>query len=156
MRKVSVGENLIVSLVVYSAMRVGYACINTALAEENVQVNRSMMRKTFLEKGISYASELALCNVTDLERIIDWNIANQMSLYRMSSDMFPWMSEYELTSLPDYSLIRERLNAIGLKVRAHRLRLTFHPGPFNVLASPNSGVVAKTIKELRQHGEVID
>lgn len=137
-------------------MRVGYACINTTLAAEKVQVNRSMMRRTFLEKGISYASGLALRNVTDLERIIDWNIAHRMSLYRMSSDMFPWMSEYELTALPDYSQIRERLNAIGFKVREHGLRLTFHPGPFNVLASPDARVVEKTIKELRQHGEIMD
>ncbi|HEU5146445.1 MAG TPA: UV DNA damage repair endonuclease UvsE [Chryseosolibacter sp.] len=137
-------------------MRIGYACINTKLAEEKVQVNRSMVRKTFLEKGLSYASELALRNVTDLERIIDWNIAHRMSLYRLSSDMFPWMSEYELTALPDYLLIKKRLNDIGLKVREHRLRLTFHPGPFNVLASPDPGVVVKTIKELRQHGEIMD
>lgn len=143
-------------MVVKSGMRIGYACINTTLAEEKVQVNRSMMRRTFLEKGISYASGLALLNVTDLERIIDWNIAHQMSLYRMSSDMFPWMSEYELTALPDYMRIKERLNAIGLKVRAHGLRLTFHPGPFNVLASPDAEVVSKTIKELRQHGEIMD
>lgn len=137
-------------------MRIGYACINSTLAGQKVLVNRSMVKRTFLEKGLSYASELALRNVTDLEKIIDWNIDHQMSLYRMSSDMFPWMSEYELTALPDYSLIKKQLNAIGLKVRKHGLRLTFHPGPFNVLASPDAGVVTKTIKELGQHGEIMD
>lgn len=53
-------------------MRIGYACINTALAEKKICVNRSMVRKTFLEKGIAYASELALKNADDLEKIIDW------------------------------------------------------------------------------------
>ena len=31
-----------------------------------------------------------------------------------------------------------------------------HPGPFNQLASVNEAVVQKTIKELNQHGEMMD
>ena len=137
-------------------MRFGYACINTTLADEKVQVNRSMVKRTFLEKGITYASQLALMNVTDLEKIIDWNIANRLFLYRLSSDMFPWMSEYEISQLPDYSAIAERLRSIGEKVRDSHMRLTFHPGPFNVLASADERVIGRTIKELRQHAEIMD
>ena len=137
-------------------MKLGYACINTALAEENVQINRSMIRKTFLQCGPAYASELALKNVLDLERIIDWNISNGLLLYRMSSDMFPWMSEYEFEDLPDYAAIKQQLAAVGQKAKTHNLRLTYHPGPFNVLATPNPAVVLKTVKELRQHGQIMD
>lgn len=137
-------------------MRIGYACINTTLAREKVQVNRSMIKKTFLERGISYASELALKNVKDLERIVDWNIRNKLLLYRMSSDMFPWMSEYEICDLPDIADIKSTLAAIGDRVRSYDLRLTYHPGPFNVLAAQDQKVVGKTIKELRQHGEIMD
>ena len=137
-------------------MRIGYACINTTLAEEKICVNRSMVKRTFLEKGIAYASDLALKNVTDLEKIIDWNIANGLLMYRMSSDMFPWMSEYEIQDLPDIDLIAQRLSVIGGKARQHQLRLTFHPGPFNVLATNNPSVLEKTVKELRQHGEIMD
>ena len=137
-------------------MRIGYACINTTLAESKIHVNRSMVRRTFLEKGIDHASKLALKNVSDLEKVIDWNISNRLLLYRMSSDMFPWMSEYEISSLPDYYQIREKLAIIGEKVKQNLIRLTFHPGPFNVLAATRPIVVSKTIKELRQHGEIMD
>jgi UV DNA damage endonuclease len=137
-------------------MRIGYACINMTLAEEKIQVNRSMIKKTFVSKGISYASELALKNITDLEKIIDWNISNKLLLYRMSSDMFPWMSEYELTDLPDYQQIKTILAKIGEKAKQHDVRLTYHPGPFNVLATNSEVVLSNTIKELRQHGEIMD
>lgn len=137
-------------------MKIGYACINTALAEHKICVNRSMIRKTFLDRGIGYASELALKNVNDLEKVIDWNFASGILLYRMSSDMFPWMSEYEIAELPDFECIGQRLHAIGEKARQHDVRLTFHPGPFNVLATNNPLVLQKTIKELRQHGEIMD
>ena len=63
-------------------MRIGYACLNTTLAEKRVQINRSMVRRTFVDKGVEYASELALKNVTDLEKIIDLNIANRLLLYK--------------------------------------------------------------------------
>lgn len=137
-------------------MRIGYACINMFLAESKITVNRSMVKKTFQAKGTTYASELALKNVIDLEKITNWNIKNQLLLYRMSSDMFPWMSEYEFSELPDYSEIKAVLSRTGRKAQSNDLRLTYHPGPFNVLATKSADVVRKTIKELRQHGEVMD
>lgn len=137
-------------------MRIGYACINVALSGTGVQINRSMIKRTFAEKGIEYASQLALQNIRDLEKIIDWNIANKIFLYRMSSDMIPWMSEYELTDLPGYAAISKILSRCGEKAKSAGLRLTYHPGPFNVLASRSEDVIRKTLKELRQHGEIMD
>ncbi len=134
----------------------GYACINNTLAEQEIVVNRSMIKKTFLAKGIEQASVTALKNITDFFKVVQWNIENDITFYRMSSDMFPWMSEYQLDDLPDINHIRRQLTRIGTLVREHHHRLTFHPGPFNVLASPNDLVVQKTIKELRQHGEIMD
>ena len=60
-----------------------------------------MIKKTFIEKGIAYASELALKNVWDLLTIVDWNLAHGFGLFRISSDLFPWASEYRMASLPD-------------------------------------------------------
>ena len=41
-------------------MKLGYACINMTLSKDNVSTNRSMIKKTFLQRGITYCSELAL------------------------------------------------------------------------------------------------
>ena len=38
----------------------------------------------------------------------------------------------------------------------HGVRLTAHPGPFNVLVSPNESVVENTIKDLTIHGDIFD
>ena len=43
-----------------------------------------MVKKTFDEKGMSYVSELALANVKDLRKIIQWNSDNGIMMYRMS------------------------------------------------------------------------
>ena len=135
----------------------GYCCINMTLKEEsNTYIGRSMIKRTFTEKGIKYASELTLANVRDLVEIIKWNEKKGIKLYRMSSDMFPWMSEYELKDLPDYKKISTILKGVGNLAKKYGQRLTFHPGPFDVLASINPNVVTKTIRDLNQHGEIMD
>lgn len=135
----------------------GYCCINMTLKEEsNTYIGRSMIKRTFEAKGIKYASELALANVRDMIEIIKWNEKKGIKLYRMSSDMFPWMSEYEFADLPDYKKISNLLRGAGNLADKYGQRLTFHPGPFDVLASLNNNVVKKTVRDLNQHGEIMD
>lgn len=135
----------------------GYCCINTTLQKsEKVTTNRTMIKKTFTERGIQYASELALQNARDLSRIIKWNHENGIKLFRISSDMFPWMSEYELSDLPDYTRIKNILSGCGKLASSYGQRLTFHPGPFDVLASTTPSVVDKCIIDLNKHGEIMD
>lgn len=134
----------------------GYCCINLSLKDQKVTTNRSMIKRTFSDKGIAYASQLALDNVRDLVTIIKWNEQNGIKLYRMSSDIFPWMSEYKLTDLPDFEKISNVLKGAGALAKKYGQRITFHPGPFDVLASLNENVVKKTIRDLNQHGEIMD
>jgi UV DNA damage endonuclease len=70
--------------------------------------------------------------------------------------MFPWCSEYQLKDLPDYDKICNVLKGAGTLTKQYGQRLTFHPGPFSVLASANPDVVAKTIIDLNTHGEIMD
>ena len=137
-------------------MRIGYACINMTLSEQGITTNRGMIRKTFDTKGLPYVSELSLQNVRDLIEVIKWNEKNGINLYRMSSDMFPWSSEYSFDDLPDITKIKNIMSGLGNLVKQYGHRLTFHPGPFNVLASPNEDVVRKTVSELNKHSEIMD
>lgn len=139
-------------------MNIGYACINMTLGEQTPRIttNRSMVKKTFTQKGISYASELALQNSRDLFEIIKWNVANGIKLFRISSDMLPWASEYNVEDMPDFTKISNILKGCGTYAKDNGLRLTSHPGPFNVLVSPNPKVVENTIKDLELHGKLFD
>ncbi len=137
-------------------MRIGYACLNQSLAEKKVTVNRGMIRKTFDTKGIGYAAELIKKNLQDLLAVIQWNYEEGINFYRMSSNMLPWMSEYELEELPDFAEIKKLLEEAGRLAKTYDQRLSFHPGPFNVLPSAKEEVVKKTIKELNQHAALMD
>jgi UV DNA damage endonuclease len=142
------------------AINLGYACINFHFSElptkERITTNRSMIRKTFDQKGIVYAGELAEQNVLDLYKILQWNTANGIRFYRMSSDMFPWASEYGVYNLPNIERISALLRKCGEYATATNQRLTFHPGPFNKLTSSNPSVISNTIKDLTVHADVMD
>ena len=115
-----------------------------------------MIKKTFLQKGLDYCSELAYMNVVDMEKIIKWNVQNGIYLFRTSSNVFPWGSEYDLEQLKDIDKIKIVLKRIGDYAKEHGVRLSCHPGPFNVLCSPNPDVVKNTIIDLELHGKVFD
>ena len=138
--------------------KLGYACINMQLAESKPKIytGRSMIKKTFEAKGVDYASELTLANVKDLDRIIDWNILNGYTFFRVSSDLAPWKSEYDWDMLKDLKEIKTYLRSAGVKAKTHKVRLTSHPGPFNVLTSPHEHVVENCIADLTAHGDVFD
>ena len=147
-------------------MNLGYACINMGLSyprewggmprgTQKITTNRSMIRKTFDTRGLEYVSELALQNVKDLNKIIQWNEDNDIKFYRMSSDLFPWASEYDFEDLPDWDEIQEYLIDAGLLAKLYNQRITTHPGPFNKLTSPREQVVINTIKDLEVHGRIL-
>ena len=138
--------------------RMGYACINMQLSSQKPKIytGRSMIKRTFLSKGIEYASQLGLDNCKDLLEIIKWNNENGFNFFRITSNLFPWSSEYKLSDMPDYDEICDILSNVGEYVKENDMRITSHPGPFNVLTSPHPHVVDNCIKDLSIHGEVFD
>ena len=132
-------------------MNLGYACINLELAEKGITTNKGMIRNTFLQKGIQYASELALKNVQALYEILKWNVDHGIKVFRVTSELFPWASEYELEKLPDFPEIRSILEEAG----KFPIRISSHPGPFNKLAGEGT-TLQNTIKDLTIHSKVFD
>jgi UV DNA damage endonuclease len=139
---------------------IGYACINTTLTTQGVCSNRTLRLKTLQEKGYDYVAELILSNLDALQKILEWNAENGYRLYRMSSEMFPFHSHleygYKIEELPNSHLILEKLREIGRFAQATHQRLSYHPGPFNVLASSNPKVIEKTVNELNCHSHILN
>ena len=132
----------------------GYACINQGFSSlpksQRITTNRTMIKRTFHERGIEYASELALQNLRDLHTILEWNLENDIYFYRLSSDIIPWASEYDLIDMPNFGAIHAAALKAGNFARKHGMRLTAHPGPFNKLAAKEERIVNNTVKDLEE------
>lgn len=140
---------------------VGYCCINISLNEgkrrkDQITVNRGMTKKTFETKGLSYVSELAIQNIRDFKKILEWNVENKIFIYRMSSDMFPCIGFYNLEDLPNFNYMVSLLKSIGDYSKEKSVRLSFHPTHFCIPASENPVVVSNAIDELDKHAQIMD
>jgi UV DNA damage endonuclease len=115
-----------------------------------------MVKRTFEQKGMDYVSELALLNAKDIIKILEWNRLNGINFFRLSSALIPWGDNIDITQLKDYKEIKSELKKAGDFAKFWSMRINSHPGPFNVLPSPNESVIQKTILDLELHGKVFD
>lgn len=115
-----------------------------------------MIKKTFDSKGLPYVSELTLQNITDCKKILQYNVSKDISVYRMSSDMFPCIGFYKIKDLPKYDLIKSKMIDLGNYIKSNNIRVSFHPSHFNIIASENPDVVSRSIDELDKHAELMD
>lgn len=151
-----------------SVPRLGYACINTVIQEDSnvpknqrLCVNKSCIEKTFIAKGTEYAVTLAKSNLRTVLKVLKWNEYHGIRLYRMSSDMFPHLTNPKFIHKDEpyaYPLSRfdSLLKKIGKYAREHAHRLTFHPGQYNQIGTNNPAVFKKTVADLSAHAEILD
>ena len=150
-------------------VRLGYACVNMTLTNRpkkaggRVTTSRTA-RKVTWKKGsedpkdwdLELIGEKALLNANDLLHYLQWKKDHKIKLFRLGSELFPWHDQYELHQLPQFNEIAAKLMECGEYARKHGIRVTTHPGPFNVLGSPNPDVVERTIVSLERHSETFD
>ncbi len=139
-------------------MALGYPCMNHTLREHEPprRCNRGMQKRTWNERGLSYASELTLQNFRDLKHILEWNHDHGISFYRITSDLVPWHSQYDLSELPEYETIRDVAYECGAFAMEHGMRLTFHPSHWCKLASESESTVENSLQDLENHGVWLD
>jgi UV DNA damage endonuclease len=131
----------------------GYAAMNRTLRERDppLRCNRNMQKKTWESRGLPYASELTLQNLSDLLAVLRWNVDHDVYFYRCSSTLVPWNSGFALPDLPDYAEISRVAERVGDFVSDHGVRFTFHPDYWCKLASPSADTVARSLTEVENH-----
>ncbi len=138
-------------------LQLGLCCMNMGLREQKPPIfaSRTLRIKTVTEQGVDELKSRALKNLDDLMTLIKWNQQHHIKVFRLSSDIFPHMSN---PMLPFYGFqfAEEKLKAIGALANKYGQRLTFHPGQYNVLGTPNPKYLDKTIIELNRHAEILD
>eukprot|EP00741_Cyanophora_paradoxa_P013143 tig00020675_g12696.t1 len=135
-------------------LRLGYACINELLKEQDIRANRTLVLKTIHKEGVQEAKRRALANVADLKPILEWNERHEIRFFRLGSDLFPFASHKEVGY--DVSFAAAELREVGDLAKRLGHRLTSHPGQYNNLTSPESKIVENSIRELQYHADVFD
>ena len=92
-----------------------------------------------------------------LDKIFDHLEANKIRMYRMSSDLAPYVTHPDMPQFHrQIEECADELAILGKRARKLKLRLSFHPSQFIVLNSPNPVLVQKSIADLAAQSEMLD
>ena len=92
-----------------------------------------------------------------LNKMFDHLEANDIRMYRMSSDLAPYVTHPDMPQFHrQIGDCADELRAIGRRARQLQLRLSFHPSQFIVLNSPDPVLVQKSIADLAAQAEMLD
>lgn len=135
-------------------LELGLCCINTQLRSQKPPVfcSRSCTRKTF---SVEKAKDLALQNIADISKMLEWNEKNKIYCMRLSSDIFPHFTDPE-TDTYSMEFAVNALQEAGKTARQYQHRIVMHPGQYNQVATRNYDTFKKTVDELTHHANILD
>jgi UV DNA damage endonuclease len=128
-------------------LRLGYACLNTLFG--------SPARTTRLKNATpARLRELLAANLDTLEAILRWNDANDIRVFRVSSNTVP-LASHPRACFSWREALGERFAELRDLMRGAGMRLSTHPGPYTVPASADGAIAAAAVRELDYHGELM-
>lgn len=130
-------------------IKIGYACVPTLVP---FRTNRRFLIKNLNQENFNKCVEE---NLTDLKRILDYNLNNEIKLFRISSDIIPFGS-HSKNNYNYKDTFKEKLKAIGEYVISNGIRVSMHPGQYTVLNSETEETVIKAISDIEYHCGFLD
>ncbi len=130
-------------------IRLGYACISETL--EGITTSSNYTYTNYIkEQNNDKLDKIIKSNLLDLEKIIDYNIANNIHFYRLSSKIIPLATKKEVVF--DYLTKYDTYyNFLATKIKKSNMRVDFHPDQFCVLNSTNQEVLENSKEILKYH-----
>ncbi|MEB1809400.1 MAG: UV DNA damage repair endonuclease UvsE [Bacillaceae bacterium] len=134
-------------------MRLGYACQNISLKSKM----RTCRLATVEKEGMAKIKELALLNLKEVLKMVQWNAEQDILFFRLSSDIIPFGSHdiLDWNWWEDEDVLQLTNQIVEIK-QTHDMRLSIHPGQYTVLNSPNENVVSNALKDLAYHARLMD
>lgn len=129
-------------------IRLGYPCENLTL---KATTNRTLRLSSSAEERILARVE---GNLKDLERILLWNRANGLHLFRIGQHLIP-LASHPLFPYPWEKVHAKELARLGALARSLGQRLSMHPGQFVNPGSPSPKVVEASLAELRYSARLL-
>jgi UV DNA damage endonuclease len=146
-------------------IRLGYACLNTSLKDLTCShtVVMDTLRRLGPDRAVQHCQEIALLNIQNLAKLLEWNEQRGIRLFRITSCLFPHQGNHLLPESfrrkkyfrGDIEFARSALEKVGAYARLMGHRLTFHVQPFLQLGTPNREVLSRTLFDLEVHAKIL-
>ncbi|MCX7570076.1 UV DNA damage repair endonuclease UvsE [Tumebacillus sp. DT12] len=137
-------------------VRIGYVSI--ALAIYNNTPSSTFTYKLFqqrpYEEAMARAIEVGRKNIAATRRILYYNAAHGIKLYRMSSSLIP-LATHPDVGIDVQATYAKELRDLGAFAKRHDIRLSMHPNQFTLLNGSDK-VVEAALRDLDYHTSLMD
>jgi UV DNA damage endonuclease len=160
-------------------VRLGYACINNSLTYPTGRTSTTCRINSVYKAGtasgkppgspeyskaaFNFLIQYGLKNTQHIIAVLQWHIKSGMKFYRMSSELFPhidnemlrgYMTDEDIDTYRELTPFLTNIHKIAQLAHDNGIRLTMHPDPYAVLASPDADKVATTVRTLKWHARL--
>lgn len=137
-------------------MILGYCCINLSIKSKFKNTTQKWL---FANPDLAEDKLLSIYNhnLSELIRVLDWNMSNNIKLYRISSDVIPFADHIKFQYL--WQTFKIAAHPVQLKVKEYLDwggRLCIHPSQYVSLGSSNPNTRDNSIRTLEYHGELLN
>jgi UV DNA damage endonuclease len=144
-------------------MNLSLCCISNVLAEQGLKF-RTMTYKSFSskpkEESLSKLSDIIQNNFHVSEKIVRHCALNNISGYRLSSDLCPVIKHPDvmlnLEDLPEFGFIDYNIKKLKKAIQETKVRVSAHPSEYITLTSEDPSKVNNSIIDLEFHAEIFD
>lgn len=135
-------------------IRLGYVAISKSL--DNVTSSHSISYTEFLKNNQDNNKiyEKIEKNLIDLEKIIDYNIKNNIHFYRLTSNLIP-LATHKKVSFEYINKFEKYYKRISTKIKNNNMRIDIHPDQFTVLNSTKKEVIENTFNILKHQYKIL-
>ena len=135
-------------------IRLGYVSISKAL--DNITTSHTISYTNYLKEPNKEEKldQIIKLNLDSLDKIIDYNINNNIHFYRLTSNLIPLatMKEVEFNYINKY---KNQYIKIGKKIEKSNMRVDMHPDQFTVINSTKKEVLNNTTEILKYHYNIL-
>jgi len=128
-------------------IRLGYACVPVTIDETSSHTLTFTNYKKLGNRANEKLDSVIKSNFESLEKILKYNIRNDITFFRMTSELIPLVS-HPLVKYDFINQYKPYYKKIGDIIKENNLRVDIHPSAYTVLNSVNEEVVTSTINIL--------
>lgn len=134
-------------------IRLGYVSISKTL---DLTCSKTITYTNFQKSNnFNKIDEIIVENLENLEKIIDYNIKNNIHFYRLTSKLIPLATKTDVVF--DYTLkYKKQYQKISEKINNSKMRVDVHPDQFCVLNSTKKEVLENTFQILEYHYKILE
>ncbi|MBM7690644.1 UV DNA damage endonuclease [Peribacillus deserti] len=140
-------------------MKIRFGYVSTALNLWEASPSRTVTFKRYgqlgKEEGDRRLLEITRENIRNTLRIIHYNIAHEIEVYRFSSSLVPLATHPEI--MWDFiSPFKDEWKQLGSIIKDHNLRVSFHPSQYTLFTGVREELTVNSVKDMVYHYQMLE